>query len=294
MAKTDEYLMDELYTDTKPAEAKLSRRAKRQMKREALSVEEREAIGTRRNRVIYFSCIIIVVAMAFIFMDTVMRYRTMQEYAEAEQTFVDEEDEVEEVKRDKPEWASQVDISFDELKAVNKDVFGWIYFENEDISYPMLKGEDNDYYLHHTYTNESAYAGSIFIDYHNDISMDDSHTIIYGHNMKNLTMFGKLRNYRNDEHYYDEHMYFQVILPDKKLRYKVFAYSDISEKSDIYTIYKNGEGGFMNLVDTLKTQSLKYTDVPVNKDDKVVTLSTCSSEAHRLIVNAVLIDEWVD
>ena len=84
-------------------------------------------------------------------------------------------------------------VDFESLKAINPDVKGWLYIEALDISYPVVQGPDNDAYLHTTYEGTSTFAGSIFLDYQNQGDFSDGNTIVYGHNMKNLSMFGKLK-----------------------------------------------------------------------------------------------------
>ena len=87
-------------------------------------------------------------------------------------------------------------VDFAGLKAINKDVIGWLNVEALDISYPMVRGTDNDYYLHRTFKKEDNFAGSIFMDYLNNPNLKDQNTIIYGHNMKNGSMFGTLEQFR--------------------------------------------------------------------------------------------------
>ena len=90
------------------------------------------------------------------------------------------------------QWYDDISVDFASLKQQNPDVVGWIYFENEDISYPVMYSGDDDYYLRKTFDRQHATAGSIFLEGNNNTDFNDCHTIIYGHNMKNLSMFGKL------------------------------------------------------------------------------------------------------
>ena len=90
-------------------------------------------------------------------------------------------------------------VDFESLKAINPDVKGWLYIEALDISYPVVQGPDNDTYLHTTYEGTSNFAGSIFLDYQNQDDFSDGNTIVYGHNMKNLSMFGKLKQMKEQE-----------------------------------------------------------------------------------------------
>ena len=102
-----------------------------------------------------------------------------------------------------PEWSyfnAAINIDFDSLRSINTDVIGWIYVEALDgVSYPIVKGTDNDQYLHMTYEKNYNFAGTIFIDYENSADFGDCYSMMYGHNMKNGSMFGQLKNFRKDD-----------------------------------------------------------------------------------------------
>lgn len=89
-------------------------------------------------------------------------------------------------------------IDFDGLLSMNKDIIGWLKVEALDISYPMTQGEDNDYYLHNTFQDTPNIAGCIFLDYENKKDFSDRNSIIYGHNMRNGSMFGTLKKFREE------------------------------------------------------------------------------------------------
>ena len=85
-------------------------------------------------------------------------------------------------------------IDFEGLKALNPDIVAWIRCEELGVDYPVVLGEDNDYYLHRTFTGEEHIAGCIFMDYRNHADFSDQRTILYGHNMKDGSMFGRLNS----------------------------------------------------------------------------------------------------
>ena len=107
-------------------------------------------------------------------------------------------------------------VDFNGLKAINPEVIGWIQIEGTSISYPIMKGKDNDYYLKHTFEGNYNAAGSIFIDYTNNSNFEDCNTIIYGHNMKNGSMFGLLRKHFKDRESVPGR-YIWICTPDEKL-----------------------------------------------------------------------------
>ena len=93
-----------------------------------------------------------------------------------------------------------IDVDFAALKSVNSDVVGWIYVEALDgISYPIVQGKDNETYLHQTYEKNYNFAGTIFVDYENSPDFSDCNTLVYGHNMKNGSMFGHLKKFAEDQ-----------------------------------------------------------------------------------------------
>ncbi len=190
-------------------------------------------------------------------------------------------------------WYEMLGVNMKGLKEKNNEIIGWLFFENEDISYPILRSEDNEKYYRTAYDNTKTTAGSIFMESLNTPDFSDLHTIIYGHNMKNLSMFGKLKYYKENDDYYDSHKYFQIIMPDRKYRYEVIAYKDVDAEGDFYTIYKKDSKDFKNFIeDKILKGSLINNNVELNDDSQVVSLSTCTaSDEKRFAVSAVKIDE---
>lgn len=176
------------------------------------------------------------------------------------------------------------------LAEENEDVVGWIEFDNVDISYPIMQGEDNDEYLYHTYSKEYNSSGSIFMEALNNPDFQESHTIIYGHNMKNGSMFGKLKKYKTED-FYDMNQYFTIYTADKVMRYQIFAYYDISQYGDVYDIYFDSAEELGQLISNMQKRSYINTKIPVGTADKIVTLSTCSTEDNRFVVNAKRVSE---
>lgn len=190
------------------------------------------------------------------------------------------------------QWFEKIYVDLDGLKKVNPDVIGWIYVEDTDINYPILYSGDDTAYLRTNLKKEHATAGSIFLEGYNLPDLSDSHNIIYGHNMRNLSMFGKLKYYKSDDDFYDEHKYFQIVTPEGKRRYEIFSYFDTEPASWVYTVpyYDNQE--FADYISELKRHSCKKIDMDVTSSDQVVTLSTCSSSDMRFTVHGVLVDTY--
>jgi len=187
-------------------------------------------------------------------------------------------------------WYEMVLVDVKGLHQKYADVVGWIFFEDGSISYPVVHGIDNNQYLHTTYDGKQAKAGSIFIEATHSPDFSDTHTLIYGHNMGNLSMFGRLKYYRAEKDYYNGREYFQIHTGDEILRYKIFAYQHIEEDGFVFTEYfSSGK----ELAKRLRAGSMRKVDIDIEDDDKIVTLSTCTvDDKFRFVVSAVLVEKY--
>ena len=107
-------------------------------------------------------------------------------------------------------------IDFEALWAENPDTVGWITIEGTNINYPIVKGTDNDFYLNHDFNGEENIAGSIYLDFESQGDFDGRNNIIYGHNMKNGSMFKDVVRYK-DEAYFKEHQFFTIYTPEREI-----------------------------------------------------------------------------
>lgn len=190
-------------------------------------------------------------------------------------------------------WHDMIRVDFENLRELNQDVVGWVFFENEDISYPILYSGDNVKYLRRTLDGKNASAGSIFLDGSNTTDFEDSRTVVYGHNMKNLSMFGKLKYYMQDKEYYEDHQYFQILVDDMVYRYQIFSCFDVPEsETEICRVDFTSEKDFTKFIGKLQKRSVIDTEIEVDYEDKVVTLLTCYSTGRRTLVNAVRVDSY--
>ena len=165
--------------------------------------------------------------------------------------------------------------------------------EIQGISYPLLYSGD-DYYLRRNYLKEEETAGSIYIEGNNSPDLSDAHTLIYGHNMRNLSMFGKLKFYKTEEDYFENHRYFQLITENGAYRYEIFAYKDVGTLTGgIYTTWKYVDEDFKEFVgNTICQGSYVDADIDIEDETYIVTLSTCSYDSDvRFTVSAVRVDE---
>lgn len=241
---------------------------------------------------------LIVIALVMLIPDLLSRKQANDTYEDLSEAYVKieapitfEENKEEEVNANW--WYEDVVIDMEALQEINPDIVGWIRFDNlEIISYPVLYSGDDEKYLRSDIYGNKTTAGCIFIEGANNPDLNDYHTIIYGHNMKNLSMFGSLRKYKNDG-FYEDNQYFTVYLEDRAYRYQIFAYYDVPETDQIYTIGFGPDDTYQSFIDKMISRSYKDTGIEVTKTDRVVTLSTCSSEGNRFVVHAVRVDEYI-
>ena len=170
-------------------------------------------------------------------------------------------------------------VNWDDLKAKNKDIIGWIYVEaRPSISYPIVwKDKDNDYYLHRSYEGDYLYAGAIFLEGLNQPDFSDPVSILYGHNMKDGSMFARIKELSSQEEY-DKAPYFWVLTPDGTYRYHIFSVLQTNPKSDVYHLFEKPDAEFFAWEKALQKSSFVKNDTPLYQDDHTVILSTCHSD----------------
>lgn len=182
-------------------------------------------------------------------------------------------------------------VDFDELMKINDDTVGWIRFYKEpsQINYPVVQGEDNDLYLHKTFSANENTLGAIFVDAAASSDFTDKNTIIYGHRMKDGSMFRKLEEYK-DKDFWKENPYFYIYTPDgKEITYKIYSVGQVLDTSDTYLTSFAGKEDYQKFLDMTMKEADYDTGVKVTTDDTIVTLSTCTaaSDEHRFVVRGV-------
>lgn len=179
-------------------------------------------------------------------------------------------------------------VDFDPLREINPDIVAWIYLEDTRINYPVVQGEDNGYYLKHMFEGSWNSAGCIFLDSRNESDFSDRHSIIYGHHMKNDTMFSGLDNYKKQE-FYDSHPTILLLTPEQNYKIEVFAGYVASVEEDAWELGFTLAGYEEWLAET-KEKSCFSSQVTPKTTDRVVTLSTCSYEFDnaRFVVVGIL------
>lgn len=177
-------------------------------------------------------------------------------------------------------------IDFAKLKQKNSDAIAWIKVNGTDIDFPVVKGTDNSYYLTHNFDKEKNKAGWIFADYRNKFDGTDKNIIIYGHNMKNGSMFASLKDVIKEEWYNNENnKYIALITENENCKYQVFSVYQI--ETEEYYLQTN-ISNFKEFVEKIKGRSKKKFNVDIKETDSILTLSTCADNTkYRVVLHAV-------
>ena len=172
-----------------------------------------------------------------------------------------------------------LEIDFNKLLEINNQVVGWIKIEDTDINYPIVKGEDNSYYLNHNILNESSQNGWIFMDYRNSDDFSDNNTVIYGHNIKSGIMFSDLTQIYNGKVNNDIYIYLKT---GEVNRYSIYScYMDKPDEESINT--KIADTNLTSYMTKMKERSIRKYNVNIVLE-KNITLSTCDSSGKKRII----------
>lgn len=173
-------------------------------------------------------------------------------------------------------------VDFEELKKQNSDTIAYIKIENTNIEYVVLKAKDNDYYLRHNFNKEYNVAGWIFADYRNKFDGTDKNIVIYGHNMKDGSMFSNLKDSLEKKWQKEDHT-ITLKTKDKETKYQIFSAYTI-EPEEFYIQTEFNEINYKNFIDKIKSRSVYNYNVNIESTDKVLTLSTCDGSGNKRIV----------
>ena len=171
-----------------------------------------------------------------------------------------------------------------------EDYRGWIKINNTNIDYSIVQGKDNSFYLDKDINKNYLSSGSIFMNYLNN-GFNDENTILFGHHMRNKTMFAQLEKYKEKEFFQNDNDIKIEVENDKVLTYKVFSvYVTDANDNYIKTNFDN-KSEYKEFLDKIKNKSIYKSDINVDENDKIITLSTCSYEFNdaRMVVHGKLL-----
>ncbi len=188
-------------------------------------------------------------------------------------------------------WMNEVD--HEKLAQMNGDYRCWIYAPGTQIDYPIVQCEDNSYYLKRMFNRERNSAGTLFIDYRNLPDFQDPNTLIYGHHMRNDSMFGTLTDYARQE-YFEAHPFMLVMAEKKVFILEIFAGYVTSDKDHCYDIAISDEEDMQKFLQEAERKSDFNSGVAVQTTEQLVTLSTCAYafEDARYILIGRIVPVW--
>ncbi len=179
-------------------------------------------------------------------------------------------------------------VDFNKLKEQNNETVAWIKVNNINVEYPVVRATNNSFYLNHSFDKSKNSAGWIFADYKNKFDNTDKNIVIYGHNMRDGSMFGSLKNILNSDWYdNEENTDITLCTENEKSIYKVFSiYKIESEDYYIKTEFSN-ENEFEKFIKTLKKRSIKNFNIDISKEYSILTLSTCANNnKYRVVLHS--------
>ena len=212
-----------------------------------------------------------------------------EQHTEVVEQYVDEKAE---------EEKAELPIDFASLQQINPEIYAWIRIPDTNVDYPILQreGEDQSFYLDHDMYGEEQKAGSIYTECYNSKDFTDPNTIIYGHNMKNGSMFHNLR-YFSEADFFEEHEELYIYLPDKILTYRIINSYEYDDRHILGTYDFSDEEVYGEYLEEIMNPRSMYTMVregcELTTEDRIITLSTCVANKpnNRRLVQAVLVEE---
>ena len=178
--------------------------------------------------------------------------------------------------------------SFDKLKEQNNEAIAWIKVNNTNIEYPVVKTKNNEFYLNHSFDKSENLGGWIFADYKNKFNGTDKNIVIYGHNMKDNSMFGTMQKILNPEWYNNEENTNIILKTEgKNYIYKVFSIYRIENEDYYIKTEFNNDSEFEQFLNTLKARSIRDFNMDMLESDSILTLSTCdNNNKYRVVLHA--------
>lgn len=186
-------------------------------------------------------------------------------------------------------------IDFELLNDTNEDIVAWLYIPGTQVDYPVCRGTDNTYYLHHNAEKEKNILGAVFVDASNERDLSDPHLLIYGHNMRQGQMFGELSSYESAD-FLQQQPYVYLYTPEELHIYQIYSVYRCEPSDDTYTTgFTFRTKSYMDWLNyTFEKETYETgTEQMVNAGQQVLTLSTCADgdRKDRLAVNCVEVDK---
>lgn len=180
--------------------------------------------------------------------------------------------------------------SFESLQALNEDFVGWITIDGTKVNYPIVQTNNNDYYLTHNFLKEPDFAGSIFMDFRIEDVAAAKNLILYGHNMKNQSMFGSLKRYL-DEEYFEKHKVIRTYYKDRTYTWEIVSAYSTAQLQWMEAEFHD-ENVFASFLEMIQERSFFSSNVELHENHRILTLATCTKDDDkRFVVHAILTSE---
>lgn len=248
----------------------------------------------RRRFLTVFLLLIFAISIGYISWKTFDRHKGAEDYAAAAELAGFDAESMENTdtaERDK--FAQMLEgLDMPALREVNGDVVGWIAIPDTEVFYPVMQSADNNYYLKRTWKKESSSVGAIFLECQNSPDFNDFHSILYGHQMRDGSMFGGLKQFADDA-YWREHPTIYLVTGSGVEKYDIFAAFEVGVHEIVYRLNIEEEGAQQEMIVFCLAHSVIDTGITPAADGHILTLSTCTGRgyASRWIVQGVRQEE---
>lgn len=166
-------------------------------------------------------------------------------------------------------------VDWDYLSSVNSDIIGWLYCPDTIINYPVVQCDNHDYYLSHSFEGNYSSSGALFADRSSVVGINQSHLIIYGHNMKDDSMFGILGDYVDDD-FYEEHPVFYFLTPEGSYRVELISAGVVESVLSNFPVYFSSTSEYESYLDKITSNAYWVNSDAVSSNYQLLTMSTCT------------------
>ena len=233
---------------------------------------------------IFLSLITIVLVVTLVF-SSCMLVKRFFDYNNANTYYEEKQEQYTEIVS-LPEQTKEIEkeklpitVNFEGLLKENKDIIGWLYLPDSPINYPVVQASNNSEYLYKGINGQYLISGTIFADFRNREIGVDENFIMYGHNMKNQTMFGVIDNY-SSQSFYEKNPIIYYLTPNKNYKIQILAGKIVPFNDEIYTTSPKTDAFGKHIKSIVDSCDLK-TEVKYDIGDKIITLSTCTDNSGK-------------
>lgn len=183
-------------------------------------------------------------------------------------------------------------VDWDYLSSINDDIVGWLYCPDTVINYPVVQNDDHDFYLDHGFDGASNTTGTLFVDRASVCGIDQSNYIIYGHNMKDNSMFGTFKNYA-EESYYEAHPTLYYLTPDQCYRVDLICAHIVEATEENFPGYFANTDDYQSYLNRISSSAFWVNSDAITTEHQLLTMSTCTSASGyrdpRLLVQGMMV-----